>query len=185
MKNRLMALALLFVAGAAFGQKFYTKTGKVNFDVTAPSSPERVEAVSHTATCVIDTKTGVMPFSILMRGFNFERALMEEHFNENYMESDKYPKAEFRGVITNNADVNYAKEGAYPVTVKGNLTLHGETKEVVTTGQLLIKGGKILATADFNVVLADYKISIPSLVADKVAKTAKVTVSCLLEPLIQ
>lgn len=174
---------LLFTAGLISAQKFYTKNGKINFDATSSSSPERVEGVNRTATCVVDAASGAMQFAVLMKGFAFERALMEEHFNENYVESHKFPKAEFKGSIVNNSSVNYSKDGSYIVTVKGKLTIHGETKDVETQGKLIVDKGKINAIADFSVLLADYNISIPGLVADKVSKTAKITVACLLEPL--
>ncbi len=185
MKNKLIAAAaFLLVSGlTASAQKYFTKSGKINFDATSPASPERVEAVNRTATCVIDIQSGAMQFAVLMKGFEFERALMQEHFNENYIESNKYPKAEFRGAISDNTAVNYGKDGSYPVKVKGQLTIHGETKEVETPGKLQVQGGKINAMADFNVLLADFRISIPGLVADKVGKTAKISVACQLEPL--
>ncbi|MDP4263964.1 MAG: YceI family protein [Bacteroidota bacterium] len=182
MKTRLLLLcASTLLVTASFGQKYFTKSGKINFDATSPSSPEKIEGVNRTVTCVMDSKTGNMQFAVLMKGFEFERALMEEHFNENYVESDKFPKAEFKGIIDNNDKVNYAKEGTYPVTVKGKLILHGETKDVEAPGKLIIQDGKINATAEFNVLLGDYKISIPGLVADKVSKTAKISVACSLE----
>ncbi len=180
--KKLFLPALALITGlAASAQKYYTKSGKIDFDATSPSSPERVEAVNRTATCVIDTRTGAMQFAVLMKGFEFERALMQEHFNENYVESNKYPKAEFRGSITDNNNVNYEKDGTYPVKVKGQLSIHGETKDVETTGKLAVQNGKINATAEFNVLLADYRISIPGLVADKVSKMAKISVTCQLE----
>ena len=180
-KNFLLVIAFIFFSGITHSQKFYTKSGKITFDATSSNSPERVDGVNRTATCVIDSKTGNMQFAVLMKGFAFERALMEEHFNENYVESNKFPKAEFKGMITNNEAVNYSKDGNYPVKVKGKLTIHGETKDVETEGKLVIQGGKINAVAEFSVQLADYNISIPGVVADKVSKTAKIGVSCALE----
>ena len=108
----------------------------------AASSPEKIEGINRTVTCVVDTKTGNMQFAVLMKGFEFERALMEEHFNENYIESDKFPKAEFKGTIVDNDKVNYAKDGTYTVKVKGKLTMHGETKDVETEGKLTIQSRK-------------------------------------------
>jgi Uncharacterized conserved protein len=182
-KLSLPVFAAILLATTCSAQKYFTKAGKINFDVTAASSPEKIEAINRTVTCVVDTKTGIMQFAVLMKGFEFERALMEEHFNENYIESDKFPRAEFKGSIEGNDKVNYAKDGSYPVKVKGKLTIHGETKDVETDGKLTIQGGKINAVADFSVLLADYKISIPGLVADKVSKIAKISVTCALEPL--
>ena len=171
---------LVFFSNAQ--DKYFTKTGKINFSATAPSSPENIDGINKSVICVMDSKTANIQFSVLMKGFEFERALMQEHFNENYVESDKFPKAEFKGSITNNSSVNYSKEGTYTVKVKGKLTMHGETRDVESEGKLIVKGGKINAVADFGVLLSDYKVSIPTLVADKVAKTAKITVNCLLEP---
>ncbi|MBL7745092.1 MAG: YceI family protein [Chitinophagaceae bacterium] len=179
----LLLLAVSCLAAGSYGQKYFTKNGKINFDATSSGSPEKIEGVNRTVTCVVDAKTGNMQFAVLMKGFEFERALMEEHFNENYAESDKFPKAEFKGAIANNEKVNYGKDGTYSVTVKGKLTMHGETKDVEAEGKITIQGGKVSAVADFNVLLSDYKIAIPGLVADKVSKTAKISVACSLEPL--
>lgn len=183
--KKIIVLSLLFTVIGLSGQaqKFFTKTGRIDFNATAPSSPEKIEAVNRTVTCVMDVASGAIQFAMLVKGFTFERALMQEHFNENYMESDKFPKAEFKGSITNNASVNYSKDGTYPVTVKGKLTIHGETKDAEAAGKLQIQGGKINATADFTIVLADYKVAVPGLVADKVNKNARIEVTCNLEPL--
>lgn len=178
-----MALALLMTTVSVSAQKYFTKSGKIVFDATTSGSPEKIEGVNRTATAVLDTKTGALQFAVMMKGFAFERALMEEHFNENYVESAKFPKADFKGAISNNGSVDYAKDGNYSVTVKGKLTIHGVTKEVETQGKLQVQGGKINASASFPVLLADYNVTIPGLVADKVAKTAKIEVTVALEPL--
>ena len=182
MKNLFVLILMVLITSSGFGQKYFTKNGKINFDATSPSSPERVEGVNRSATCVVDTKTGAIQFAILMKGFEFERALMEEHFNENYVESDKFPKSEFKGKIKDVDEIDFSKDGTYKVKVKGDITIHGETKEVETEGKLVVQNGKINADAEFTVKLSDFKISIPGLVADKVSKTAKVIVSCSLEP---
>jgi len=105
---------------------------------------------------------------------------MQEHFNENYMESDKYPKAEFKGKIADIAKVNFAKDGTYDVTVKGNMTIHGVTKEVNVPGTVTVKGTQVTTNAEFDVVPADYKINIPKLVEGKIAKEIEVTVNSIL-----
>lgn len=176
------AVALCFTLQAS-AQKYFTKGGRIDFDATAPSSPEKIQAVNRTVTCVMDAANGNIQFAVLVKGFTFERALMQEHFNENYMESEKFPKSDFKGTITNNSSVNYSKDGSYPVTVKGKLTIHGETREVEAPGKLVVQGSKITATANFSVPLADYKIAIPGVVADKINKNAKIEVTCSLEPL--
>ncbi len=182
MKKILLGLlCFVFALNSKAQEKYFTKTGKINFKATAPSSPEKIEGLNKSVTCVIDSKTGAIQFSALMKGFEFERALMEEHFNENYVESTKYPKAEFKGQITNNEDVNYIKDGVYAVKVLGKLTMHGETKDVATDGKVNIKNGKVTVSSNITIALADYKISIPSLVADKVSKTVTISVDCNLE----
>ena len=160
--------------------KYFTKSGKINFVSKAPL--ENIDARHKSVTCVLDTKTGNMQFAVLMKGFEFEKALMQEHFNENYVESHKFPKAEFRGQVVNNQEISYTKDGTYPVKVKGTLTMHGETKEVETTGNVVVKSGKLQAGAEFIILLSDYKIEIPKVVKDNISNTVKITVDCALEP---
>jgi hypothetical protein len=181
-KNLVTFAGLLLFAVATHAQdRYFTKTGKIEFVSKAPL--EDIEAKNKTVTAVLDTKSGALQFSVQMKGFEFEKALMQQHFNENYVESDKYPKAEFRGVLANNAAVNYGKDGSYPVTVKGKFTLHNITKDLVVPGTIKVNGGKIDAGSTFNIRLSDYKISIPSPVKDKISNNIKVVVDTKLEPL--
>ena len=108
---------------------------------------------------------------------------MQQHFNENYVESDKYPRSEFKGTIINNSEINYTKDGTYTAKVRGKLTLHGVTNDVETTGTIKVNGGEIDALSGFNVLLSDYRIKIPSIVKDKVSNSIKIMVDCSLEPL--
>lgn len=173
----------LFAGSMISAQRYFTKSGSIGFDATSPSSPEKIEGTNRSATCVMDAKSGAIQFAVLMKGFAFERALMEEHFNENYVESHKFPKAEFKGKVKDSDEIDFLKDGTYTVKVKGDLTMHGKTREVETTGKIQVTGGKIKASAEFQVQLSDFDISIPGLVADKVSKTAKISVACSLEPL--
>jgi len=174
----------LFFAGAVSASAqniFMTKTGKVTFYSRA-NSPEKVEADNNEVSSVLNIQTGDMVFAILMKSFHFERALMEEHFNENYVESNKFPKSTFKGKVVNISSVNFLKDGAYPVNVEGELTLHGVTKNVSCTGSFTIKAGKINATSKFAVKLKDYNVVIPSLVADKISDAIDITVNCQYDP---
>ena len=182
-KKNLFTLVVLFAfAGAVKAQNlYYTKTGKIEFSSKAPL--EDIEAKNKTVTAALDTKTGAMQFSVQMKSFEFEKALMQQHFNENYVESNKYPKADFKGTVVNNAAVNYTKDGTYNVTVKGKLTIHGVTKDVQAPGTIKVNGGKIDAASTFTIQVSDYKISIPSVVKDKVSNTIKISVDTKLEPL--
>ncbi|MBO9203007.1 MULTISPECIES: YceI family protein [Niastella] len=182
MKHSIMLAACLLVTVLAFSQKkYFTKSGQITFN--AGTSVEDVDATNKTTVSVLDGATGQMEFAVLIKGFEFKRALMQEHFNENYMESDKYPKALFKGKIVNIDKVNFQQNGVYPVTVKGQLDMHGVKKEVETTGTMKVTGETIASNADFTVLLADYNIAIPSLVKDKVSKTVTIKVLCNYNPL--
>jgi YceI-like domain len=161
--------------------KFYTKSGKISF--FSATSVEDISAVNKTAVCLLDSKTGDLQFVVLLKGFEFKKALMQEHFNSDYVESDKYPKSEFKGQITSNSVVNYAADGAYKVNVKGKLTIHNVTKDIETAATITVKDGKIMASAVFNILIADYNITVPKLYTDNISKTLKLTVDCTLDPL--
>lgn len=128
---------------------------------------------------VLNTANGELKFSVLIKNFHFKKALMEEHFNENYIESDKFPKSTFKGTITDVSKINFSKDGTYPVTVNGDLTMHGVTKKVNTAGNINISAGKITSTAVFKIALADYNISIPRVVEANISKTIEITINCL------
>jgi hypothetical protein len=183
MRNKaFLAISFIFMTFFAQAQdKYFTKSGKINFYSVAPL--EDIEAKHKSAVAVLDTKTGTLQFSALIKGFEFENEEMQQHFNEDYLESDKYPKSEFKGNLMNNAAVNYQKPGTYPVQVKGTLTIHGITKEVQTPGTIKVDGDGLKAVATFNVQVADYNIKIPSLVKDKIAKSVKITIDTKLDPL--
>ena len=102
---------------------------------------------------------------------------MEEHFNENYLESEKFPKATFKGAITDMSRVFFATDGVYTVPVTGDMTLHGVTKKITTTGAITVKGGKVSATSKFLIKIADYNISIPSVVKDNIAESVEVSIN--------
>jgi len=111
-----------------------------------------------------------------MKAFEFEKALMQDHFHENYVESEKYPKSTFKGNVVDMSKVDLTKDGSYPVKVKGNLTLHGVTKEVLTDAVFTVKGGKVNGASTFKILLADYKVEIPNLVKDKISKDVRIVV---------
>ncbi|HEY1114451.1 MAG TPA: YceI family protein [Chitinophagaceae bacterium] len=183
LKKSITTLTLLLLASILVQaqDKFFTKSGKIEFFSNAPM--EDIEAQNRTVTAVLDTKNGALQFSVLMKGFEFQKALMQEHFNENYVESHKYPKGEFKGTIVNNADINYSKPGTYPATVQGKLTIHGVTRDVLATGTVTVDGPNLLATSSFNIRLSDYNIKVPSVVKDKLSNNIKITVDTKLEPL--
>jgi hypothetical protein len=176
------AFLLLVLTSAIHAQgKFYTKSGKVSFFSSTPL--EDIAAMNKTVVAVLDPKTGDLQFAALMKGFEFRKALMQEHFNSDYVESDKFPRAEFKGQISNNSEIKYTTDGNYPANVKGKLTIHGVTKDVEATGTVNVKDGKLTLGAIFNVLVADYNITIEKLYRDNIAKSIKVTVDCTLTPM--
>ena len=183
MKKIILSIMVLLVAVTVSKaqDKYFTKTGKITFFSSTPM--EDIEAHNKTTTSVIDTKTGKMEFATLMKAFDFEKALMQEHFNENYVESDKYPKATFAGAITNLSEVNFKKDGTYNVKVKGTLTLHGVSKEIEAPGKITVSGNQFSATSSFNVAPEDFKIEIPKLVRDNIARQIKIDVKMDYQPL--
>ena len=158
---------------------FITRQGQVSFFGKTPM--ENIDAVNNEVSSVFNIQTGEIGFAILIKGFHFERALMEEHFNENYMESDKIPKCSFKGKISNLAAVNFSKDGSYGVTVEGEMTVHGVTQKITVPGTVIIKMGLPQVQAKFKLAPKDYNIKIPSLVADKIAESMNVSVDCKYE----
>jgi polyisoprenoid-binding protein YceI len=175
MKTLMTSALFVFLLTAAVAQdKYYTRNGRVTFSASTPL--EKIEAVNDKGASVLDAATGQVEFSVLMKAFLFEKALMQEHFHENYVESDKYPKAVFKGSVQNLGEIRFASDGSYPMVVKGDLTLHGKTRPVEARGKLDVKKGVVTASISFSVTPADYDIEIPSLVREKIAKTVSVDV---------
>ncbi len=178
-------LILLLLAASTLtsiqAQKYFTRDGMISFSASSPL--EKIDATNKGATAVIDAASGAVEFAVLIKGFIFEKALMQEHFNENYMESGKYPKATFKGKIADASSIKWTKNGTYPVDVKGIMTIHGVSKEVKGKATIQVNGGRIIASSNFELPLADYDISIPSVVADKISKTAKVSIEVALAEL--
>lgn len=174
MKNLLIFIPLFFLLFSvnAKAQKYFTRSGKVSFFSEAPL--ENIEAQNSKAVSIIELETGRVEFAILIKAFQFEKALMQEHFNENYMESSKYPKATFKGYISNLATIHFNQDGTYNATVKGEMTIHGEKQAFETTGIITISNGNISIDTNFQITVADYKIEIPQIVRENIAKVIAV-----------
>jgi len=177
MKKIIMFFSLLLVSTAYLNaQNLYsTHTGQIKFYASTPL--ENVEAVNNEVESKMLQKNGQIIFAVLIQGFHFANALMQDHFNENYMESTKYPKADFKGFITNIASVNFSKDGKYNITGEGDLTVHGVTKKITTTGVLEIAGGKVSINSVFKINLKDFKVT-GSYIGTKIAEQVQLTVNC-------
>ena len=169
------------MAAPVFSQKYFPRDGKVKF--FSDASMEKIEAVNKSATAVLDAATGKMEWKVLIKGFLFEKALMQEHFNENYLESSKYPNATFKGEIANLSEVNLSKDGTYNAKVKGKMNIHGVEKDVETTGTVKVGGGTITIHSEFTVKCSDYGIKIEAQKVSNIANEIKVTVDAALAPM--
>lgn len=173
-----LALATLAILTFAFtnhsGGVYKTNTGTISFFSHTPV--EDIAAENHKVKTAFSSANGKLQFSVLIKDFEFEKALMQEHFNENYMESTTYPKATFNGTIEDIAAVKVMTNGTYTSKVSGKLTMKDVTKDVSTTATFTVKGGIVNAKADFNVNPADYNVKIPKTVINKISDNIKVSI---------
>ena len=170
----ILFITLFSINSGITAQKYYTKNGHIAF--FSKASLENIKADNNQVLNVLNSQNGELKFSLLIKNFHFTKSLMEVHFNENYMESNRYPNAEFKGTITNLNDISFHKDGVYTVSVTGEMTIHGVVKKINPTGIITITGGEISLKAKFFIKLSDYNISIPKVVIDKIAESVEVTV---------
>ena len=169
----LVSIALLLTASLS-AQKIFTRTGYVKFYSEAPI--ENIEAVNKQVSSVIEISDGSFAFLVPIKGFVFEKALMQEHFNENYMESGKYPKGSFKGKIEDIGSVNFEKDGEYEASFTGTMTIHGVEKELTEKATITVKGGKASLNTQFNLRPEVYGIKIPAGKRDNISEIVEVTV---------
>lgn len=166
--KKIILISMLSVCAISFSQeKMISKSGKVTFEASVPSF-EEVKAVNKNVTFVLNPATGEIASLALMKGFQFKVALMEEHFNENYIESDQYPKAVFKGKI-DGFDLNSLTTDFKVFTIKGKLELHGKSKDIKATARIRKSANGITILSVFTVNASDFSIEIPSIVKDKVS----------------
>ncbi len=171
-----LLVVILFSALTSEAQKVYaTKTGQTAFNASSPI--EKIAAVNNQTDSKFVADNGQVVFAVLIKGFKFENQLMEDHFNENYMESTKLPKADFKGYITNIKEVNFSKDGSYPVKLDGNLTLHVVTNKVAAAGTMKITGGVPEMEGTFKIKLKDYNVT-GLYIGEKIAPEVAITVKC-------
>ncbi|GAB4131606.1 MAG: hypothetical protein Fur0041_02180 [Bacteroidia bacterium] len=179
MKKALFALAMLLMGfTVAQAQIYKGKSTKVSF--YSHTALEDISAVDTTGVFLLNTKSNTVIAQVVIKGFKFPNALMEEHFNENYMESDKYPKATFNGKI--NEKIDYTKDGTYNVTMTGDLDMHGVKKPRTINATLVVKNGVITVDGKFDVLLKDHNIKVPEAVGAKIAESIEVTIHSVMTP---
>lgn len=174
MKKSTFLFALMLAGASVFAQAKKTTSATVSFDASTPADPV-AKAENKTVIAAIDSKTGSVAFEASVKNFSFENKKVEEHFNaERWLNSEKFPKFSFKGKIDDLSKVNFKKDGTYEVTVSGDLTVKETTKAIKTPATITVKGGKISATANFDVNLPSFGV-----MADgkKIATDAKVSVA--------
>ena len=170
---------LLFGASRGFAQDALTaKPITISFFSSTPL--EDIRAQTEKAGSAVNTKTKEIYFKVPVNTFVFKYKLMQDHFNESYLESDKYPNAEFKGTIVTSADLS--KDGTFPVVVKGELLLHGVSKHYEEKGTVQVHGSEWIADAKFQIKLVDHQIKIPSLMLENIAEIVDVTVHADYKP---
>lgn len=180
MKRIALIFIITILALPLNAQKYMTRNGYIGF--FSHTAMEDIKGDNNQVASVLDISTGGIVFQVLIKSFHFEKALMEEHFNENYLESEKFPKSTFNGKILNLADVNFSKNGTYDVTVEGDLTIHGVTSKVSAKGTIEVRTDGLSANSRFILVPEDYKIEIPGIVRNNIARSIEVTVTMKYEP---
>lgn len=175
MKIALATIITLFLTISVVGQtKYYTKSGEISFEASV-SNFEPVAAKNNTVSAVLKDD-GTFASLVLIRGFQFKKALMQEHFNEaRFMDSETYPKSKFNGTIESFKPSDLSSKNK-EYLIKGKLTVHGVTKEISTTAQLKTVDNKVYLTTRFSVDIADYDIALKSKVSKKIAKTVNVNI---------
>ena len=178
MKLRNLTLSFLLLTIMSYGQgKYLTKQGYVSF--FSDTLMEEIRADNNQVLSVIDAKDGSVAIAILMKSFMFEKSLMQEHFNENFIESDKYPKAFFKGKIE---DYSPIESGAKDVYIIGTITIHGKSKEVEILAKLAKWDENLMLQCIFPLVVSDFGIHIPTVVSNNIAKTIEVSFESIYKP---
>lgn len=178
MNKIILSLLIIAFAAMANAQIYLAKDCEISFFSSAPM--ENIEAVNKAAKPILNTATGDIQVKIAIQAFQFEKPLMKEHFNENYMESDKYRDAIFKGKI--NEKVDYTKDGVTKVSVTGKINIHGVEKDKTIEGTVTVKGQQIMLDTKFNIHVADHNIKIPSVVVKNIAEDVEVKLKATLEP---
>jgi hypothetical protein len=192
MKKTIMLLTLVFGLTQINAQIYKAKDGTTLITFFSEAPLENIEAANKGAIIVLNTTTNDIQVRVSIQNFKFKNSLMEEHFNENYMETDKkgpndangsatYPNrnAIFKGKI--NEKIDYAVDGEHKVSIPGKMELHGVTKDIVLEGTLIKKGTEIILSSKFKIKISDYNIKVPSMYVKNIAEIVDVNLNSTLE----
>lgn len=181
MKHLFLLVAGLSLSATLSAQIYMAKTCEISLFSASPL--ENIEATNKAAKPIMNTATNDIQVKIAMSGFSFPSPLMQEHFNENYVETEKYPNCVYKGKI--NETIDWKKDGEYKVTVDGTISLHGVDKPKKLDGTVKIKGSEITITTSFKLHIADYNIQVPSLYVKNIAEEVDIKLNAILEPFVK
>ena len=177
MKRLIFILAFASYGCVLFAQKKMTTSATITFDATT-NLDVLPKAENKTVVAAIELKSGGIAFEAVMKSFSFSNPMMQDHFNsEIWLDSDKFPTSTFKGKITNVITISFTKDGTYPAEVTGDLTIHGITKPITTTGSVIVNGKAISVIAEFTIKLEDYGMTSKAIDGVKIAKEPKITVA--------
>jgi len=175
----ILLVIVIAINDSSYCQVYFTKNARVSF--FSKAILQDIQADNNQVISVLNIQTGIIQFSLLNNAFHFPKAKMEEDFNEDFMESDKYPKSTFNGIIAGINKIDFETDGTWQVIVKGELMIHGVTKIISTPGIITIRNGKISATSTFKVYVKDYNIKIPTIFSNKISEMIAIAVDCAYE----
>lgn len=171
------SLLVLTAGSSTFSQRYMAEKGLISFFSDAPV--EDITATNRNVTSIFTASTGAIAFSVPISDFEFEKKLMKEHFNDKYMESDRFPRSTFAGTITG---YSMGTAGVQRVRAQGKLTIHGIVKEIDVPGSFEVREGTVVMKTKFNVLIADYGIKIPQILWQNVSDEIQVTVDLTYNP---
>ena len=181
MKKPILSLAIIVLTTAfsPIGSKLVSKTGHVNF--FSHTAVEDITADNYKLVSTLETETGELIYSVPMQSFEFEKSMMQKHFNsDKFLDTKAFPKAKFKGMITNLSDIDFKTDGKYNANVSGDLTIHGETNTITENATITVVGSTITVDVVMNITLADYGIAFEKGKPSKnIAKTVKASIKAV------
>ena len=162
-------------------KKYFTRNGSIVFFSKAPL--EDIRAINNQANCIYDVEANKIVAKVLIKAFEFEKSLMQRHFNESYLESDKYPKASFKGQLQYPKQLDFNVEWEKNMQFNGEITIHGVTKAMAAKAILIHRNGKLKVVSEFDILLKDFEINIPLTVINNISEKVKIYIEFILEEL--
>jgi hypothetical protein len=159
--------------------KFFTRTGKIVFYSKAPI--EDIKAVNNQVSCIYETESNRVVANVLIKAFEFEKNLMQQHFNETYLESDKFPKASFKGKLINVQNIDFKSNWTKNIEFEGDITIHGVTRKINSSATIVCENGILTVNSEFNILIKDFNIKVPSTLINNIAERINIKINLKLD----